>query len=262
LSIIKNERVKERDFGKIIPIKNITPRQPARKRIKRNLLINPISSFEDIVVEGKLNIICVLKSGGVFGKTYARKLKSMIARNLTSVDYNFLIFSDLGNFDPDVVQLTNNLPGWWSKLELFKLIGTPILYFDLDTLIVNNIDFLARKVSEMKENEFRMLIPFNPRRRDTGHWASGVMAWNGNFKYLLTEFRLRGNERGWDQVYIFNKLMSKGIKIKPINDFSNIVSWKRNDCEKEIPSGSEIICFHGSQKPHIMKNDFIRENWK
>lgn len=214
----------------------------------------------DLVEGNGLTIACVLKTGGVFGRNYVSRLRGMLERTV-KINYQFVVLSDLPNISSGLILLKNNYPGWWSKLELFNLKG-PVLYLDLDTVIVNDITDLAKKVLEMEENEFRMLIPFNPSRKAAGSWASGIMAWHGDFRYLLDDFKWKGQEKSWDQIYIFRTLEKNGISIKAINDFASIYSYKRH-CVNGVPNDAEIVCFHGVNKPHTMRQlAFVQEHWR
>jgi len=206
----------------------------------------------------KLIVACVLKSGGVYDTEYPRILESMVKRNLT-VPHQFIVLSDVECGGQNTLPLEGDLPGWWSKLELFNLTGR-VLYLDLDTVIMSSIDRLAKNVMQMDQNEFRMLIPFSPGRREKGLWASGVMAWNGDFRYLM-KLQKGWHKRQWDQDHISIVLKSKGVDVKPINQFSEIYSVKRH-CTNKTPSDAEIICFHGNEKPHTAKQPWAIENWR
>lgn len=209
---------------------------------------------------GELTVACVLKSGGVFDEEYVTNLKNMVKRN-TSIEHNFVVLSDYDDMPVKNIRLINNLPDWWSKLELFRLNG-PVLYFDLDTVILDDITDLVKSVSRMPEGEVRMLVPFNPARKRAGNWASGVMAWHGDFRFILNNYRYRKNGKGWDQVYIFRSLMNKGIDIKSINEFMPMHSYKRH-CTTGVPADAKVICFHGNQKPHNMQHlDIVKRHWK
>lgn len=207
---------------------------------------------------GMLNVLCVLRSGGVYSKKDVTILRNMLNRNFTC-EYNFVVYSDIDI--ENKVPLKHNWPGWWSKAELFYHKG-PALYFDLDTVIIKNLDKLHDMVMSLKKGEFKMLIPFNERRRKEGRWASGVMAWNGDFSYIpknlsqkiIIELRM-------DQTYIENMLREKGVDIKPINEFANIFSYKWH-CQKGVPDKADVICFHGKTKPNNTRNEWLERYYR
>jgi len=225
-----------------------------------NRFTGKCESGELIKRNSPVTIACVLKTGGVFDNLYAEKLESM-ANRFVKTKYDFVTFTDSEDVLTDSIKLINELEGWWSKLELFRLKG-PVLYIDLDTVIIDDITELVDSVKKMPEGEFRMLVPFNPARKRAGNWASGVMAWHGDFRYIIDKFKDHRQGKGWDQVYIFRTLQGAGVDIKPINDFMPIHSYKRH-CSTGVPPDAKIICFHGNQKPHNMQHlDIVKRYWK
>lgn len=187
-----------------------------------------------------MRIACVLKSGGVYGPSYVRHIQRQVARHLT-VPHEFLCLTDMV-VDCPSIPLTQGYPGWWSKLELFRLDG-PTIFFDLDTFLPVNLDgFAARVETALESADLLMLRDFNPRHG----WASGVMAWNKRLP--LTKISPLDMKRySWDQKFIQSEAMRHGLKIAPLP--GNIVSYKYH-CKAGIPAGAEIVCFHGKPKPH------------
>jgi len=211
-----------------------------------------------------INIICVLKSGGDFDGDYVRKLHSAIKNN-TSERFVFRCISDEEGLSTPPIDLHHMWGGFWSKIELFRIHwANPTLYFDLDTIIIKKIDRLVRAVSKLKENEFMMLRPF----RKTEQWASGIMAWNGDFTYIYKKFR-KGFVKNmmatyqWDQRYIAHCLNNRSIKVRPIqsNVTGKICSYKHH-CQDGLPDDAAIVCFHGKPRPHEVSDSWMKEYWK
>lgn len=222
-----------------------------------------IEKWKNIPVELKkspgLTIACVLRSGGDYDEKYVRIMERMLGKNLT-VPYQFVVLTDMNISGQNSIKLEKRFPGWWSKLELFRLEG-PVLYIDLDTIIMNNIDGLAKAVSAMQNGEFWMLAPFNHSRREKGIWASGLMAWHGDFRFLIDNYDRKTFE-GWDQIYITKMLNKYGITIKPIGQYAKIISFKRH-CQSTLkrPDDAEIVCFHGRERPHTVNVKWVKETW-
>lgn len=86
--------------------------------------------------------------GGIIGahydETWVIKLRNSVARHL-SVPHRFVCLTDVEIPGVETIPLVNNWAGWWSKLELFRagLFDGPVLYFDLDVVMVDSIDHLA-----------------------------------------------------------------------------------------------------------------------
>jgi len=92
-----------------------------------------------------INIVC-LKWGTKFAPEYVNRLYLGFKRN-TTIPFKFHCFTDnpAGLHSEVVAQkLPNlNLDGWWNKLWLFSKdlpITGRVVYADLDTLIVRNVD--------------------------------------------------------------------------------------------------------------------------
>jgi len=128
-----------------------------------------------------LNIACVCKSGGQYSKTDVERLQRMVSDNMKST-FNFICLTDDLSIAGvcDVEPLLHNLPGWWSKLELFRpgLFDGPVLYMDLDTLVLKTIAGLSGVIRKL---EFVMLRGFNRGMLLTGDVpASGIMGFHSD----------------------------------------------------------------------------------
>lgn len=94
-----------------------------------------------------LTIACVWVKGHVpFTAQYVRKLQQMVQRSVKR-KHRFVCLTDrpelLNGIDTIRIPSPAGIKGWWSKLHVFRddigLSGR-ILYLDLDTLIVGNLD--------------------------------------------------------------------------------------------------------------------------
>lgn len=248
-------RPRQKPMGKGGPA--ATPRERARMALQSA----PVRNAQILEGSAPLTVVCVLKSGGEYGPRYVEAMRNMVGRHLT-LPHKFICFSDMGEglgFQP----LKYGMPGWWSKLELFQVKG-PVLYFDLDTVILGNIDRMGKAAMAMPENTMQMLTPFNQKRREAGEWASGVMAWHGDFRYLLDgapQDKGHAFYKGWDQVYIFTELLKHGVPIAAVNRSASIYSSKRH-CQNGVPAGAEVICFHGNSRPHNTNVAWVKDNWR
>jgi hypothetical protein len=201
-----------------------------------------------------MKVICVLKSGGDYDKDDVYNLKRHVKNHLT-VPYEFVCYSDVEEVAD--VRLEEGLSGWWSKLEIFKEQG-PCIFLDLDTALFGSIDPLAEHAKSLS-NKIVMLVPFNKRRAAIGIFASGVMAWSGDFSYLLDEFTGKGRFRG-DQDYITSKLKTSGADVGYLNDIQpGIVSYKFH-CQKGVRPNTTICCFHGKPRPREVGSPFWEKN--
>lgn len=212
----------------------------------------------------KTTIICVLKLGGDFTSIYVRKLQNAVKRHLT-MPYEFICLTDDSSIDfCRTIPLKHRWKGWWSKIEVFRagLVDTNrIIYFDLDTVILNNIDILTEQ-----DYDFIALQPFNPKKRNNPYLMnSSIMSWKntGEFNFLYDQFNTKSSDgrfRG-DQDYIGSQLIRKGKKYKHWQLLiDGIYSYKRN-CKDEIPKETKVVCFHGRPRPSKVKKEWVEENW-
>lgn len=204
-----------------------------------------------------ITIACVLRSGGEYKPEHVWALRRGIDHHL-SVDYQFRVLTDLavGSLDDTRIPLQREESGWWSKMELFRPgnFDGPVLYFDLDTVLVGSIDDLASYVGS-----FALLGDFYKPL----NLQSGVMAWTPGAH----------TEHVWDR---FIQLGSKASRMfRGDGEFLNvvaeprpdrlqdlfprqIVSYKRDVLRDEtglvnshwrIPKDARVVCFHGQPKP-------------
>ncbi len=213
------------------------------------------------------NVNVVLKSGGVYDVDYVHKMYNMVKRNLT-VPFNFNCLTDFKNdeFDPNiqVIQLQNSFKGWWSKVELFRIDlfkDSNNFFLDLDTVIVNNIDFIFEK-----RIGFAALRDFN--RYD--NFGSGLMVWYSNEQYpIYTKFlrnyrHIMDSYRFGDQEWIEENIKEKVF----LQDLfpKKIISYKKHYLtykhKEDLLSQTSIVCFHGQPKPNNCNDNLIQKHWR
>lgn len=215
-----------------------------------------------------LTVACVYRDGGtVFRREHVAALRRQLWKHLSSA-YQFVCLTDAPQLDAAVIPLHHRWPKFWSKIELFRpdLFNGPVIYFDLDTMIVGPIDDLVTG------HKFTVLNNFN--FPDKGRIGSGLMAWEGDYSSLYHTFckdpegfieEHTENESYGDQGFIQNYGPAHPQLWQ--NKFPNrIVSYKK-DCRGQrikgsgvrrdtiqyepdhIPERASIICFHGTPRP-------------
>lgn len=225
---------------------------------ERNLIIelSPRTSNKPI------KVVCVLKSGGVYDYKYVNSLANSVKSNVTE-KISFVCLTDAPDgmdrsLVDEIVPLTDGMPKWWSKIELFKaglFDGYRVFFLDLDTVVVGNIDHILKC-----ETEFMALKDFY------GHYTmgSGLMMWDGDAvppvytRFMVDPARIIRNTVGGDQVFI-------GDTVSRLEYFQDvfpgeIVSYKVH-CRNSTPPNAKIVCFHGEPKPHNISDGFLRRYW-
>ena len=200
----------------------------------------------------ELQVILVMKTGGDFSPIHVDRIIRQIKTHLT-VPHEIFCLTDIpGEYVPGitVLPLLDNLPGWWSKIEVFRTF-TNVLYFDLDTTILGDINFLA----QFKPN-FGALLS---KHRNMG---SGIMRWYGDFSGLYKYFKAHSDPImqyfSWEQEYINSWLINNAYKVEHIQHHfpGRLMSYK-NDYLPLIENKSKpkpsIIYFHGKPRPWDIK---------
>lgn len=208
-----------------------------------------------------LTVACVLRSGGDYDSQYVEALQNAVRRHLT-LPYEFVCLSDIDLACCATIPLEHNWPKWWPKIELFNLKG-PVLFADLDTIILGNIDEWAQAILEQGDSEIIMIRPFNPAYVGTS-FGSGLMGWNCDLSFVYDRFIYPRDRRyRLEQTYVRKALLRNEIKITPIQDvIDGVYSYKRH-CTEGLPEDARIVCFHGKPRP-LQSTDisWVKENWK
>lgn len=187
-------------------------------------------------------VVC-LKVGDAFSADYVNKLRVQVANN-TALPYRFLCLTDDSkDVVADCKPVTPWLPKWWGKLTLFQKnpygITGKILFIDLDTIIVNNIDSLLSYDSDLC-----MLQDFTkPERYGSGIFLlqanSHLEVWNNFSSNVIDDYKLPG-----DQLWIQHQ-----VKHADTWPASWCVSYKLH-AKLSIPLDAKVVCFHGKPRPH------------
>lgn len=204
-------------------------------------------------------IVCV-KVGTKYGAEYVNRLAAMVRRH-TSTPYEFLCLTDdRAGVDCASAPIDCEYPGWWAKLVLFKphpaLAARRVIFLDLDTVIVGNIDFLLDY-----QGPFAILRDFY---RPNGY-GSAVMSIAPGYGCAIWQ-KLAEHPKLWmaefagDQDFI--RMCVDGADLWQDLYPSKIVSYKVH-CGQGIPEGTVVVCFHGEPKPPDLKpENSIRGIWE
>lgn len=202
-----------------------------------------------------IKIVCAFRHGKGFTYRDVLHLHDNISSAIQD-DFKFICHTDSTDLDEEgiiTVPINRKLFGWWNKMACFRTKGT-VLYIDLDTIVMSDLQNFIDILKETKEDSFWMMEAFNPKRK----FSSGVLAWTGSIKWLWERFLidlpvLKANM--WDQIYIADQFDYKNKKINSISKHLNIYSYKHH-CNREtgeVPKDTDILCFHGRPRPSEVK---------
>ncbi len=194
-----------------------------------------------------LTVACVLKSGGIYGPEHVERLRVMVRDHL-SAPHCFYGISDFPPLDRCWwSRLRDNLPGWWSKVELFRpgLFTGRVLYLDLDVTVVGSLD---------------AIVNFHAPFAAIGDYErpclnSSVMVWDaGVADHIYTGFREELTfRRGGDQVWI-SECMPDAQRLPR----AWCPSWK-HDVKRwnALNHEAKVVIFHGRPKPWELPPDHL-----
>lgn len=198
-----------------------------------------------------LTVATVLKSGGVYGAEWVRRLRRQVADHL-SVDHRFVCLTDADVERVETRRMRHDWPGYWSKLELYRgdLFDGRVIFFDLDTVIVGDISELS-----LYGGRFAALRDFyNPTIQ-----ASGVLAWNGRNPPPIYEIAqdeqspFRGRSDLW---------WNRHVEADVLQDlFPGLIgSYKAHELQAG-PKNFSVVCFHGKPRQHELPGTWVDDAW-
>ena len=212
-----------------------------------------------------ITVACVFW-GDKFSDDYVYNLKSMVERN-TTVPHQFVCFSDRELEGIKTVKLIPGYEGWWNKMQMFNTdfrLGNRVVYLDLDTLIVGNIDWLLEYDGMfMGIEDLGAVNEHQPELK--GRLQSGVMAWDYRLNsHLWNRFTSSGESQRYrgDGEYL-NHIVPKYQR-----DFiqkrykGKLKSYKYQVYSEGITDDLSIICFHGRPSIPQAMTETVTTGWK
>lgn len=182
------------------------------------------------------------------GVKYERRYVEALAKQIPPwIKFCCLTDSVINGYD---TLLMRGYKGWLAKMELFSPEHSwlrPCLYLDLDTFIVGDIEPIL--LSEPTD----LWLTWDFYRRERAN--SGIMLIPKDTSAIWGEWIRYSNVVKRDGDFL-NDQPHKILQSK----FSGILSYKV-DCQKELPRGARIVCFHGKPRPHEVENGWARDYW-
>jgi hypothetical protein len=228
---------------------------------------------------------CVIH-GDAYDWIYVERLYNMLSRHI-SRGIQLHVYTELERPVP-APMIKHVLPAWgihgpkrswWYKMNLFDSAqyAGPLLYFDLDTVIVNNIDWIC----DLPLSYFWAVQDFRYLQR-ANHFSmnSSIMWWDTcRFDSVWKTFQQENlgavmkKYRG-DQDYL-NYVLAKDLRFL---DPARVSSWRwqcvdggynfRKRCYQTPGSGTiisdstSVMVFHGNPKPNAIDDRIILTHWR
>jgi hypothetical protein len=210
-------------------------------------------------------VVCVLKTGKwkahqreiSYSDRHVRWLQKQVQKYAPGAP--FVCLSDIAIPGVDTIPLKHGWPGWWSKIELFRLDIGPVLYLDLDMVITGPLDDLMNYPHEF--------TAWENVSKAGGAINSSVMAWSGPHASIYDPFA--ANPKRWMAECVTKKCWGdQGFIERHVGQWQGwqsmfpgaVVSYKhhilrqrRNDPKREM----RLVSFHGKPKPWEVKRSWV-----
>ena len=232
-----------------------------------------------------IDCACVIH-GNTYDWIYVQRLYNMLKRNL-SMEVRLHVYTEANRPVPAPMikhalqdwGISGPRRAWWYKMQIFDPqhhVG-PMLYFDLDTVIVGNIDW----ITNLSLNYFWAIRDFKCLWRPAHQGMnSSVMWWNTvDFEHVWQKFiqqdlksvmkKYPGDQDFLSQIIDQNKLRFLPDQVK---------SWRwqcmdggydfQRRAHKQPGSGAKIaendciLVFHGQPKPSQVKDKLVVQHWQ
>lgn len=237
--------------------------------------------------DGIIDCACLIHDT-LYDFSYVDKLYRGLCRNL-SPQVKLHVYTESNRYVPEpyIKHSLEEWPGirgpkssWWYKIQLFNPAHHQgnLLYFDLDTLIVNDIDWIWQQNTKnfWAAKDFKYL--FRAKRSTINSSVMWFDTQKWSHVYNDFDFKSVAKRRSvWhgDQDYIHQAIPDKQIHYL---DTSRIRSWKwelldggydfkirRHRTPKSgtvIDDVTSVLIFHGNPKPHEIDDTVIMDHWR
>lgn len=234
---------------------------------------------------GPIHCACLIH-GTLYSWFYVDRLYNMLSRNI-SQGIVLHVYTEPDRKVPDHMikhelrdlGVSGAKKGWWYKLQMFnaKHHHGPLLYFDLDTVITDNIDWITHLPTQYlwAPKDFKHLW----RPQHTGI-NSSVLWWDTDAfgdvwqTFKSRDFNLLQRQYPGDQDFLSDAIDQSRRRF--MND-RLVRSWKW-ECldggwdfkqrKHNVPgqgtvlNGTGILVFHGHPKPHTLTDPVIVQHWR
>lgn len=196
-----------------------------------------------------MNIACVLRESPDFKAHHVSWLRDQCERFIPHD--RFICYSDVP-VDAERVELANDWPSWWMKMQIHadrSLLG-PVLILDLDTVVVNHF----RPTAEHLSRSWVARHFFRDGFRAPEEFFCGVILTTEDFRRRVYErfvqdpSRYIGEGGGDDQKYFKSYFDTDVHRFQ--DEWPDLIrSYKLNVLQHGFTEDTAFIAFHGKPRP-------------
>ena len=199
-------------------------------------------------------IVVCIKVGDKYDPVYVNRLASMVVRYSTDCPRFICLTDDERGLKCEWAPIETDLSGWWAKLVLFKphsILDQRFIYIDLDTVIVDSIDFLYRY-----RGPFCILHDFwGPSYNSSViSMVPGFAPWVWRDFYPAITKSMHGDQ-DWITKQVHAADLWQNVAPRCIGSY-------KADCLQNSPDPYSLICFHGEPKPHQITEGWVPKAWR
>lgn len=233
-----------------------------------------------------VNCACLIH-GDLYQWEYVERLYRMIQRNLTE-DFVMHVYTEASRPVPDhmikhpLTEWGFNGPkqSWWYKLQIFNINSHrgPLLYFDLDTVITDNINWIVNLPTKFlwAPKDFKYLWrPTHLGINSSVMWFDTMAFYDVYQNFASQDVQYVARRYPGDQDYLNEVIQHKRRRFL---DEQLVKSWRwecfdggfdfRRRTNRRPGAGTEthnasILVFHGNPKPlNLLHDPVIAHHWR
>lgn len=238
------------------------------------------------ITSGPIDCACVIH-GNVYSWDYVDRLYSMLSRHI-SRGIRLHVYTEADRTVPqpyikhelDDWKIGGPKQSWWYKMQIFnsKYHAGPLLYFDLDTVIIDNLDWLVN----LPLNYFWTVRDFKYLWKPSNYTVNSSIMWfnTKQFRFVWEDFsnkkleKITASYRG-DQDYITDAIPAAQRRFF---ETERVKSWRwqcldggYNFAQKRhllpntgttVNQPTSVLIFHGKPKPEEIVDPVVVQHWQ
>ena len=235
---------------------------------------------------GPVDCACVIHSNG-YSWDYVDRLYSMLSRHI-SRGIRLHVYTEADRVVPalyikhtlDDWKISGPKKSWWYKMQIFNANyhAGPLLYFDLDTVIIGSLDWLVN----LPLDYFWTIRDFKYLWKSNNFTINSSIMWfnTKQFHSVWEDFSSKKLEkitavyRG-DQDYITEAI---SVKYRRFFELDRVKSWRwqcldggynfdrkfhlKPNTGTQVTDLASVLIFHGKPKPKDITDPFIVQHWQ
>ena len=250
------------------------------------MVASSLPDIEFTVPAGPIDCACVIH-GQMYSWNYVERLHNMLVRHITP-GVRLHVYTESNRGIPDTM-IKHALPdwsiggpkkSWWYKLQVFnpEHHQGPLLYFDLDTVITQNIDWIW----QLNLQHFWTVRDFKYLWRPASYNINTSVMWFNTmrFAHVYRDFvsndmdQIMRRHHG-DQDYVSEVITQEQRRFL---DTERVKSWRWQALDggynfnhrryhspgtgTQITDKTSLLIFHGKPKPAEVQDPAILQHWQ